>query len=168
MGSGCVEPTGGAELGDEDPRAPGELLGFYSLEGKLTEDDCGAESLNAPQTWSFDVKLSRDGSALYWLNGREAIVGSIDEAGSFAFETHLDLRLAERNGSAKGCTIVRRDSAAGALARSEESLTVTLSYSYDATGDSDCSDFAAGTQGMPQTLPCSLAYRLEGARVRAD
>src|SRR5688500_2817090 len=93
---GCANP---GELGSEDPKAPGEPLGLYALSGKLTADDCGAESLHAPSEWSFEVKLSRDRGTLYWLNGREAIVGQIDDAGTFELETHLDLRLAEQRGA---------------------------------------------------------------------
>ncbi len=159
---GCANP---GELGSEDPKAPGEVLGFYALSGKLTDDSCGAESLNAPDEWSFEVKLSRDRSTLYWLNGREAIVGQIDDAGSFGFETHLDLELAEQHGAAKGCTVRRSDAAAGALSEGDAALSVKLSYGYEALSDSDCAEFATGTDGLPLALPCSMTYTLAGARV---
>jgi hypothetical protein len=162
--AGCVQPGEQAE-DDQDPHQPGEALGFFSVTGKLGDDTCGAESLSAPATWSFQVKLSREGTTLYWLNGREAIVGDIDKSGSFAFETHLDLPLAEKHGAAKGCTIVRSDSASGALATSQDSLRGKLSYAYAATTDSDCSEFATGTSGLPLALPCSMTYALNGERV---
>jgi hypothetical protein len=151
----------------QDPHQPGEAVGFFSVIGKLGDDTCGAESLSAPQTWTFQVKLSREGSTLYWLNGREAIIGDIDSSGRFGFETHLDLPLAEKHGAAKGCTIVRRDSASGTLASSSESLKGELSYAYEATSDSDCSEFTltTGTSGLPLALPCSMSYALTGARV---
>jgi len=163
--SGCANP---GELGDEDPKAPGEVLGFYTLSGKLSDDSCGAESLDAPSEWSFDVKLSRDGSTLYWLNGREGIVGTIDKAGSFSFATHLDLPLAESRGAVKGCTIVRTDSAAGELASSEESLSMKLTYGYTAKTGSDCAEFTTGTDGMPNVLPCAMAYSLRGQRISTE
>ena len=161
---GCV-PPGEQTLDDQDPHQPGDALGSFSVTGKLGDDTCGAESLSAPATWSFQVKLSREGSTLYWLNGREAIVGDIDQSGSFGFETHIDLALAEKHGAAKGCTIVRSDSASGALASSEASLTAKLSYAYAATIDSDCSEFVTGTRGLPIALPCSMTYALSGARL---
>lgn len=147
----------------QDPKAPGEALGFFAVDGKLADDSCGAESLSAPAEWSFEVKLSRDGSTLYWLNGREAIVGEIDASGSFAFETHLDLPLVRRRGAAKGCTIVRRDSANGALR--DAAFSAQLSYAYQATADSDCTELTTGVDGMPEALPCKLTYSLSGARV---
>ena len=151
------------ETEHQDPKAPGEVLGFFAIDGKLSDDSCGAESLSAPDKWSFEVKLSRDGSTLYWLNGREAIVGDIDKSGAFSFETHIDLPLAERRGAAKGCTIVRRDSASGSLDGS--ALSAKLSYQYGATADSDCSEFTTGTAGTPEALPCTLSYKLTGARI---
>jgi hypothetical protein len=165
--SACVN-AGDSELGHEDPKAPGEVLGFYTLSGKLSDDSCGAESLNAPSEWSFEVKLSRDGSTLYWLNGREGIVGTIDKAGSFSFATHLDLPLAQARGSVIGCTIVRTDSAAGELASSEESLSMKLTYGYTAKAGSDCAEFTTGTDGMPQVLPCAMTYTLHGERVASE
>jgi hypothetical protein len=159
---GCVAP-GEQELDDQDPRQPGDELGSFAMTGKLGADDCGADALNAPQTWSFQVKLSRNGTTLYWLNGREAIVGDIDKSGRFAFETHLDVPLSAKRGAAKGCTIVRRDSASGTLASSSTSLSGKLTYAYEATSDSDCSAFITGTDGSPVALPCSMTYALTGA-----
>jgi hypothetical protein len=160
--SGCMQ-LGEQTTENQDPKAPGEVLGFFAVDGKLADDSCGAESLNAPGEWSFEVKLSRDGSTLYWLNGREAIVGEIDKAGGFAFETHLDLPLVQRRGAAKGCTIVRRDSASGTLR--DAAFSAQLSYAYQATSDSDCSEFASGTDGMPEALPCKLGYSLRGVKL---
>ena len=159
---GCVAP-GEQALDDQDPHQPGDELGSFAMTGKLGADDCGADALNAPQTWSFQVKLSRNGTTLYWLNGREAIVGDIDKSGRFAFETHLDVPLSEKRGAAKGCTIVRRDSASGTLGSSSTTLSGKLTYAYDATSDSDCSAFITGTDGSPVALPCSMTYALTGA-----
>ena len=164
VGSGCVAP-GEQELDDQDPHQPGDVLGDFAVTGKLGDDSCGADSLNAPTTWNFQVKLSRQGSTLYWLNGREAIVGDIDKSGRFAFETHLDLPLAEKHGAAKGCTIVRYDSASGTLASSSTSFSGKLSYAYDATRDSECAEFVTGTDGAPVVLPCQRTYALTAARI---
>lgn len=152
----------GQETEQQDPKSPGEVLGFFSVDGTLQDDSCGAQSLNAPENWSFDVKLSREGSTLYWLNGREGIVGDIDDGGAFSFETHVDTKLAERRGAAKGCTIVRRDLASGSLKGS--ALRGELTYAYSQTSDSDCSEHVTGTDGTPFGLPCSLTYSLTGAK----
>lgn len=150
-------------LDDQDPHAPGEQLGFFSVTGKLADDSCGAERLDAPATWNFDVKLSREGSTLYWLNGREAITGDIDRHGAFSFSTHLDLPMSEPHGAAQGCTIVRSDSASGSL-DGDESFTGKLSYAYSAKPGTDCSALPLGADGLPLALPCALTYRLTATR----
>jgi hypothetical protein len=160
---GCIDPSEQA-LDDQDPHQPGDALGAYAITGKLRDDGCGAASLNAPDRWSFEVKLSRLGSTLYWLNGREAVVGDIDSSGRFGFESRVDVPLTERHGAMKGCTVVRRDSASGSLSDSAESLRAVLSYAYEATSDSECSELI-GADGAPLALPCSLTYSLSGARV---
>jgi hypothetical protein len=167
LSSGCVQP-GEQTLDDQDPHQPGDALGFYSVTGKLSDDSCGADSLSAPESWTFQVKLSRQGRTLYWLNGREAIVGDIDSSGRFGFETHIDVPLAEQRGAAPGCTMVRRDVAAGTLSDSSSTLSGKLTYAYDAKADSDCSAFAIGTDGLPLALPCKLSYRLDGERVSEE
>jgi hypothetical protein len=130
----------------------------------LRDDTCGADSLAAPERWTFDVKLSREGGTLYWLNGREAIVGDIDKSGRFSFASHVDVPLRPQRGAAKGCTLVRRDTASGKLSESAASLSGELTYGYDATATSECSDLAIGTDGLPITLPCKLTYALSGDR----
>jgi hypothetical protein len=161
---GCVAPSDQA-LDDQDPHRPGDALGSYAITGKLGDDSCGAESLNAPERWTFDVKLSREGSTLYWLNGREAIVGDIDKSGRFSFASHVDVPLRPRKGAAKGCTLVRRDTASGKLSDTSATLKAELTYAYDATADSECSEFAIGTDGLPLALPCKLSYSLAGDRI---
>lgn len=162
-GVGCM-PVGEQELDDQDPHQPGDEIGSFAVVGKLKDDSCGADNLGAPAQWSFDLKLSRKGSTLYWLNGREAITGEIDKSGRFAFETRIEVPLSEQRGAIKGCVMVRSDSASGTLASSEEELSGSLSYTYSTAKGSDCTEYALGAEGQPLTLPCSLTYSLSGAR----
>lgn len=160
---GCLQ-VGEQTEDAQDSRQPGEQLGFYAVTGRLREDTCGAANLSAPTQWSFEVKLSRAGSTLYWLNGREAIVGDIDKTGSFSFDTRVDMPLSRPHGAVKGCTMTRRDSATGALTRADAAFAGDLSYSYAAAVDSECSEFATGAAGLPLALPCTLTYSLSGTR----
>jgi hypothetical protein len=161
---GCMQ-VGDQDLDDQDPHQPGEAIGAFSVVGKLNKDSCGADNLGAPAKWSFDLKLSREGSVLYWLNGREAIVGEIDKSGRFEFSTRVEVPLSEQHGAAKGCVMVRRDVASGELTSSSSKLTGELSYSYDAASGSDCAELALGADGQPVALPCTLGYALSGSRV---
>lgn len=161
--AGCMQ-VGDQELDDQNPHEPGDAIGSFAVVGKLKDDSCGADNLSAPAKWSFNLKLSRKGSTLYWLNGREAITGEIDKSGRFAFETRLEVPLSQQRGAIKGCIMVRSDSASGKLTSSEEELTGELSYAYSVAKGSDCTEYALGAEGQPLTLPCSLSYSLSGAR----
>lgn len=160
---GCMQ-VGDQELDDQDPHEPGDAIGSFAVVGKLKDDSCGADNLSAPAKWSFNLKLSRKGSTLYWLNGREAITGEIDKSGRFAFETRIEVPLSQTRGAVKGCVMVRSDAAAGKLTSSEEELSGELSYAYSVATGSDCTEYALGAEGQPLTLPCTLSYSLSGVR----
>lgn len=160
---GCIAP-GEQELEEQDPREPGDSIGSFVVVGKLTDDSCGADNLSAPSKWSFDVKLSRRGETLYWLNGREAIVGDIDDGGRFNFETRLEVPLSEQKGARKPCVMIRSDSASGTIRNGDDELQGELSYAFSVAQGADCSEYALGAEGQPLTLPCSLTYSLTGHR----
>src|SRR5687767_12516258 len=104
---GCAEPNP-----DNDPKVPGDLLGTYALTGRISRDSCGAELLGAPDPWTFQVKLSRFQRDLYWLNGREAIVGDIAADGStFHFSTRVDVSIGAPVRGTPGCVVSRFDTA---------------------------------------------------------
>lgn len=157
---GCAEPNP-----DHDAKTPGHLLGTYALSGRITRDSCGAELLGAPDPWSFQVKLSRFQRDLYWLNGREAIVGDIAADGSaFHFSTRVDVNISPAGGVSNGCVVSRFDTADGLLALEGEAVTgleANLSFEYRPKGDSECIEII-GIPGGVEQLPCSLTYSLAG------
>lgn|GEM_PF-460119 len=152
---------------DEDVKIPGDPLGSYAMEGKLVQDTCGAELLNAPDPWRFEVQLSRQNRDLYWLNGREAIVGDITQNGAgFSFDTQVKVELGKNANTAAGCVVYRRDRASGSLdfdGDELEGLAGELSFSYAARAGSECIELL-GVPGGVRTLPCELAYSLRGTK----
>lgn len=156
--------VGDQDVDAQDPHEPGDEIGTFAVTGKLKDDSCGAENLSAPAKWSFNLKLSRKGDALYWQNGKESIVGDIDSSGAFSFDTRVQVTLEAPKGAYKGCVMERRDAAKGTLKSSETVLAGVLSYTYDAKAGTDCTEFALGAEGQPVTLPCSLSYALSGER----
>jgi hypothetical protein len=53
-------------VGCEDSSSlPGTSLGSFSVSGAITANTCGS-ALGASDPWTFDTKMSRDGSTLYW------------------------------------------------------------------------------------------------------
>jgi hypothetical protein len=151
----------------DDAKAPGDLLGLYAVTGELDESSCGEGALGAADEWSFDVKLTRYHEDLYWLNGKEAIVGSIGSDGrSFSFETRIEVEVAPAERGRKACRVARDDSASGRLSDSGtdvESFEGTLEFGYRALEDADCSTFI-GSPGGVSKLPCGMTYSMAAKR----
>src|SRR5437868_1846065 len=83
----------------EDAHEPGDRLGTFHATGTLTRDTCQAALLGVTNSWAFDVKLSRQASTLYWLNGQEAIPGSIAKDGvTFDFTSGVEVTLQAARG----------------------------------------------------------------------
>jgi hypothetical protein len=156
----CAEPNA-----DHDAKTPGHLLGTYALSGPITRDTCGAELLGAPDPWSFQVKLSRFEHDLYWLNGREAIVGDIAADGSaFQFSTRVDVNISGAGAGNAGCVVSRFDTASGQLALDGEAVTAVeanLTFEYRPKSNAECLEII-GIPGGVEQLPCSLTYKLVG------
>jgi hypothetical protein len=168
-----VSCVGCLQLGEGDAKVPGDLLGTYHVTGRLRQDGCRAPVLGVTDPWAFEIKLSRFGYDLYWLNGREAIVGDIAADGvSFRFETRVDVDFEKAEAARPGCTIERTDRAAGKLAANGTdvpSFESELQFSYTEGDGSECA--AAGVvgpaSGFPM-LPCTIAYELKAARLEPE
>lgn len=156
----------------EDAHEPGDRLGTFHAKGKLVSDSCQAAVLGVSQDWQFDVKLSRDGHTLYWLNGQEAIPGTIESDDvSFGFESGIEVALQPPRGARPGCLIRRRDSATGKLSSKSTSdvrrFTAEMSFNYaDKTATANVSECAGfvGVEGGFADLPCDVTYSLSAER----
>lgn len=152
---------------EHDAKVPGTLLGLYAVTGKLARDQCGAELLGAPNPWKFQVKLSKLANDLYWLNGREAIVGELASDGrSFSFATRVDVPLGRSGATAQDCLVSRFDTADGILEKAGESgarpaFRADLSFMYKARSEFECFEII-GVPGGVRSLPCELGYQLTG------
>ena len=161
----CGEPSA-----DRDATIPGTLLGTYVLSGPILRDSCGAELLGAPDPWTFQVKLSRFQRDLYWLNGREAIVGDIGlDGSSFHFRTRVDVPIGPSGREKGGCVVSRYDTADGELALIGDTVTAVranLNFEYKSSSSAECIEII-GIPGGVQTLPCDLSYALSGGLLDA-
>lgn len=151
----------------QDAHEPGDRLGTYHASGDLQGDTCQASVLGVTPSWAFDVKLSRQDDTLYWLNGEEAIPGSIASDGkSFDFTSGVEVTLAAAQGVNPGCIIDRTDAATGKLSSSGtdvKSFTAAMSFVYAAQSGSQCAGFVGVEQGFAG-LPCKVSYHLNGKR----
>ena len=153
----------------QDAHEPGDRLGTYHATGKLVTDSCQAAILGVSSDWQFDVKLSRESHTLYWLNGQEAIPGTIANDGvSFGFQSGVEVSLlAPRGAQQPGCVIERTDSASGKLASSSTTdvpnFAADMSFSYAVKSGSECAGFV-GVEGGFTDLPCQVSYKLDAKR----
>ena len=143
------------------------MLGVFQVQGDLKDSTCGDGALGATESWTFEVKLSRFENDLYWLNGRETIVGDIASDGrSFAIESGVEVSVSDPARGKPGCKVHRTDDATGKLSDSGTDVTSfdgTLSYGYAVVSGFDCSDWI-GTAGAVSALPCVMSYDIQGER----
>lgn len=168
----CLSSSGCLEFGKvDDAKQPGDLLGTYDVSAKLEQSTCGDGALGAVETWRFQIKLSRYENDLYWLNGREAIVGSIGKDGrSFSFDSRVEVDIPPEESGDAECRIRREDSATGKLsddATDVEEFEGELSFRYGLVADSSCDGFLL-SPGAPARLPCTIGYTMSARRSSAD
>ncbi|HEY6561468.1 MAG TPA: hypothetical protein VI072_29545 [Polyangiaceae bacterium] len=167
LGSFALTLTGCWEMGTAgDAKIPGDLLGDYSVEAELESSTCGEGALGSEHSWKFDVRLSRSGSALYWLNGQEAISGVIDAEGAFTIETNVKVQTQAAGRGRLGCVIWRMDRTSGKLVGQGADVpgfTGKLRFGYAPEQNSDCSELL-GVSGGFATLPCEMTYGYAGVR----
>jgi hypothetical protein len=166
-----VLAVGCADMRDHDARVPGEALGTFHVTAALEASSCGPGALGSTDSWEFDVKLSRDGSRLFWLNGAAPVAGHVDPDGrSFGFETTVTVEVQPARGKLPGCLVERVDRAAGTLEETEGEVTGfdgTLDYAYSTASESDCSSLVGVTGGFA-ALPCSLGYQMAAEQTEPE
>jgi hypothetical protein len=159
----CSDLAGGGK----DAKIPGEALGTYHVIAALETSTCGPGALGSTDLWEFDVKLSRDGNDLYWLNGEEAIPGRIAADGtSFAFDTRAVVQAIPVGKGHPGCAIVRSDTANGTLSSASvdvASFSGRMRFGYMPQAGSDCTTLV-GVEGGFAFLPCEMSYLVKADR----
>jgi hypothetical protein len=143
---------------------PGQQLGTYSVSGTTggSSNTCG---LGAPSPWQFDVRLSVQGSTLYWdwMDGSPFVSGSL--ASTKASLTQSATVNADSTDAGLGpCNLQTSSDFTLTLGSGTPpgSFTGTLAYSYTPASGATCGDVLASAGGMYATLPCSLTYTVTG------
>ena len=151
----------------KDLRNPGTPLGVFHVVGKLTTNGCVAAG-GAPDPWEFDVKLNRDVTTLYWIQGDLPVQGRLDAKHHALMQSSAttQVRAADAKAKTNGCAMTRNDSLDATLASADPvtSFTGTLTYSFTPTADSDCSDQLAVAGGSWANLPCDMGYTLTATK----
>ena len=152
-------------MAKDDGRAFGDDLGRFRVAATLDSSTCGTTALGAPEKWQFDVVLSRDAPRLFWNTNANAIEGTVDERGRFAFESHTVVNASGARDAGTACTIVRKDTANGSLddPTAARAFDGTLEYAFAPEGTADCSEVML--ESGFATLPCSMTYQMRAAWV---
>jgi hypothetical protein len=150
----------------KDPYNPGTTIGTFAVTGTLAKNTCSSAPL--PNPWDFDVKLSRDGSTLYWIQGGLPVQGHLDGAShtTMTSSDSRDLRAADPQHKIPACTVRRDDTLDATLGPDPvASFNGALGYTFTPTDDSDCSDQLESSGGGFSTFPCEVSYTLSGTKV---
>lgn len=152
-----------------DPYRPGESIGVFRVDGKLTSTSCGA----TPDPWQFDVRLRHEAATLYWVQGDAPISGQIDGKARAVLKTTAvqQVRPADAKSQTAACSMSRADVVDLVLApatstdvKGATSFTGSLTYRFAATDGSSCEDQLTESGGDFKTLPCDVRYELVGKR----
>jgi hypothetical protein len=140
------------------------MIGTYAITGSLKTQTCGASMQSqAEDPWKFDVRLSRSGNIVFWLqDASPAISGVIDNAGNVTFTTSQVYVLSAPDAGAY-CGVVRHDTFTAALGTSPSpsDFTGTIAYHYELDEGATCGGLLSG---QFDTVPCDVGYDLAAKR----
>jgi hypothetical protein len=160
LGAGCMDM-----LAKDDGQAFGDDLGRFAVGARLKSSTCGVQALETPESWDFEVVLSRDGDLVYWNTGDDAVEGSLDADGkTFSFSSETVVQV-DSSSHPRACSVVRRDSASGTFDDAEDvrAFDGSLSYRFTPKAGTDCTDLVASASF--DELPCVMNYRMAAAWV---
>jgi hypothetical protein len=143
---------------------PGTSLGTYAVTGTLKTQTCGASmQTQIEDPWDFNVRLSRSGSILFWLQAAApALSGIVDPSGNVTITTTQTYDL--RSGDAGPyCGVVRTDTFKAALgtAAVPTDFAGTITYHYELADNSVCGGLLTG---QFDAVPCDVSYDLKAKR----
>jgi hypothetical protein len=141
---------------------PGTSLGTYTVTGALKTQTCGAGLADAANPWTFDVRLSKSGELLFWLQAAApALSGTLDPSGNAKLVTSEAIDLVGADGGVY-CAVQRSDTFTAALGTSAVPATFTggITYHYDV----DPQTPLTGPACPGLALPCDVSYDLQAKR----
>jgi hypothetical protein len=158
---GCLgKPEEGRTLGDD--------LGSFEVRGVQQSSTCGKGALGSEEEMLFDIELSREASELFW---DEKASGRIGSNGVFSVSVPVTFPISDPKPPDKGCTMYRLDTIDGTLLYEPGEpndilgLSGTMSFEFAPGKGQSCSQLI-GVEGGFRTLPCTIAYDLDGVRTR--
>jgi hypothetical protein len=179
--SGCLTFGQGGTPTDDDGGEQTVEPGTYAVEGESTMNTCGTGSLSLADSWSFNVVLKRTSDGISWDVGNGPTDGTLEDDGDFTISSSFvqDMRT-EEDSWKPACSIMRSDIVKGTLAANaseddaededalSDSFDGSMTYSFEPTEGSDCSDLVIGEERVAAQLPCVARYDVEGTAVEIE
>jgi hypothetical protein len=147
-------------FGNQDS-APGVDMGSFAVVGTLTSNTCGAAAFGVTSPYDFDIHLSKDGSAIYWVDGSPYIEGTVAADGTtFTISSTISSQTGTKSDGTATCELQRTTTLKGSLVMSSGKITSfsgTLTYDYAQILGGQC-DEILGTQYKVTQIPCTQQF----------
>lgn len=166
---------------------PGDVVGAYTVQMRLTDNNCGAGVVPGAQTYAAELRAGETPRG-FWRVPKQAPIEGRYEAGEFQFTFAMSLELGNADAGTAGCTAIREELLQGNVTLAEPDAGVRDSAVTDAGSSSVVDDAGGSSAGLTGThrisfrtnpqgrcanhpgplalferLPCSALYELKGA-----
>lgn len=171
---GCLTfgPGGSSNPEDDDGESSPST---FDVAATQRESSCGTGQLQLDASWSFEADLVAQPSEgiVSWDIGEGSSDGELDtEERTFTVSSShvVNMRTSQDPAGLPPCSIRRVDELEAKLDDAAEptSFEGTLTYRYEPTDGSDCSDLLVGDARIVAALPCVVVYEIEGEARAAE
>jgi len=135
---------------------------LFEVKASLADSTCGTGALDAKDDWSFEVRLTKDGSTLTWydVDSGATLVGSIGD-GEFSVSDANNYVVTAASDYSLGCTVRRHDKYSGDAGLDSSGdltgLDGEMVFEYSQATGYDCDSMIGTTDGFDD-LPCEIDY----------
>jgi hypothetical protein len=165
---------------------PGEVVGAYTIQMRLTDNNCGAGVVPIAQTYAAELRAGETPRG-FWRVPKQAPIEGRYEGGAFQFTFSMGLELGNADAGTAGCTAIREELLQGEVTLGEPDAGGRDSGVTDAASSSVGRDAGSSLAGLSGThrisfrtnpqgrcanqtgplalferLPCSALYELRG------
>lgn len=170
---------------------PGDVVGAYTIQMRLTDNNCGAGVVPNAQTYAAELRAGETPRG-FWRVPKQAPIEGRYEAGEFQFTFSMSLELGNADAGTAGCTAIREELLHGEVTLAEPDagvrdsgvtdagrgivvhdagsslagLSGTHRISFRTNPQGRCANHA-GPLALFERLPCSALYELQGTPRRA-
>jgi hypothetical protein len=170
---------------------PGDVVGAYTIQMRLTENNCGAGVVPNAQTYAAELRAGEPPRG-FWRVPKQGPIEGRYEAGAFQFTFSMGLELGNADAGTAGCTAIREELLQGEVSLPERDAGVSDAGVSDAGHVGTASDAGSAQAGLTGThrisfrtnpqgrcanhpgplalferLPCSALYALQGTPRKA-